>query len=70
MARNPKRWWWKARTQWGGNIDGQRHLLGPDKEDAQSRFHELMSDPNRRVPSNTVASITGLFSGVDAEKQG
>ncbi|MFV1967589.1 MAG: phage integrase SAM-like domain-containing protein, partial [Pirellulaceae bacterium] len=49
MARTPKPWFWKARKQWCVTIDGQRHMLGPEKKAADTRFHELMADPKERV---------------------
>ena len=48
MARRPEPWWWKERQAWFVTIDGVRHSLGPDEDDARQRFHELMAEPRKR----------------------
>jgi len=42
MPRPPQPWYWKARKSWFVTISGIRHNLGPDKVDAEDRFHQLM----------------------------
>ena len=42
MSRPPKPWYWNARDSWFVTINGTRHNLGPDKEDAEDQFHQLM----------------------------
>lgn len=61
MARRARPWFWEQRGQWAVTIDGERHLLGPDKDAAVTEFHRLMSDPNRNVPSDAVAAIIDKF---------
>ncbi|MFZ1932418.1 MAG: tyrosine-type recombinase/integrase [Thermoguttaceae bacterium] len=62
MARRPEPWWWKKRQAWFVTIDGARHNLGPDEDDARQRFHELMAEPRkRRVGSNSVVAICDAF---------
>ena len=61
MARRPKPRWWSQGGEWCVTIDGQRHRLGPDKEQAERLFHELMARPEKGMPSGSVASIIDLF---------
>jgi integrase len=61
MGRRARPWFWTQRNEWCVTIDGERYLLGPDKDAAETKFHELMADPNRNVPSNTLVSIIELF---------
>ena len=62
MARNPKPWWRKDRRCWFVTIDGVRHNLGPNREFAFQRFHELMAAPKRKmVASDSVLAIIDAF---------
>ena len=62
MARTPKPWFWKKRGAWFVTIDGCRHNLGPDKDDAIQLFHELMAKPQKRaVSSDSVLGIIDAF---------
>lgn len=62
MARIPKPWFWKARKAWYVTIDGTRHPLGDDKEQAYARFHQMMANPTRRkVRGDSVVSLCDLF---------
>ena len=63
MARTPKPWWRKDRQCWCVTIDGRRHSLGPDREAAFQRFHQLMSRPReqRTVQIDSVAGIVDAF---------
>jgi integrase len=46
MGRKSKGpWWWKERNEYGIYIRGKRHPLGPDKAEAERRWHELMAAP-------------------------
>lgn len=54
MSRDPKPWFRKDRDAWFVTINGRRFNLGPDREGAHTRFHELMlnhgvDDPYRDV---------------------
>jgi len=49
MERRPKPWFRKGRG-WFVTIDGRQVPLGPEKEAAYRRFHELMAEPKR--PTN------------------
>ncbi|MFW6114627.1 MAG: hypothetical protein ACOC7K_02705 [bacterium] len=61
MARRPKPWFRKGRG-WFVQIEGKQHNLGPDKEQAFQRFHELMSRPEApRVSEQHVAALLDLF---------
>jgi integrase len=42
MPRQPKPWYRKDRDAWFVTINGRRFNLGPDKQAAYIRFHELM----------------------------
>ena len=62
MARRPKPWFWKARRSWFVTLDGKRHNLGPDKETAHDRFHQLMSEPRKRsIRTDSVVAIIDAF---------
>jgi integrase len=62
MARRPEPWWWKERQAWFVTIDGVRHSLGRDEEDARQRFHELMAEPRKRpVSSNSVVAVCDAY---------
>ena len=68
MARRPKPWWWKPRGCWFVQIAGQRHNLGPNRNEAMRAL------PRADGPT-TPASCRGEFcpgycrciSGMDAE---
>lgn len=62
MARRPKPWFWKARRSWFVTLDGKRHNLGPDKEAAHDRFHQLMSEPRKRtIRTDSVLAVIDAF---------
>ena len=42
MPRDPKPWFRKDRDAWFVTINGRRYNLGPDRNAAHDRFHELM----------------------------
>ena len=42
MPRDPKPWYRQDRDAWFVTINGRRFNLGPDREAAHARFHELM----------------------------
>ncbi len=60
MARQNKPWYWKARGEWYVKINGKRHRLGPDKDEAFRQFHELMSKPADISPGS-VAELIDKF---------
>jgi len=45
MPRPNKPWLWAARGEWYVKIDKVRHRLGPDKDTAFRKFHDLMMQP-------------------------
>lgn len=62
MARAPKPWLWKSRRSWFVTIDGIRHRLADDKEEAETKFHKMMADPARRkIRGDSLLSIFDLF---------
>jgi hypothetical protein len=42
MSRDPKPWFRSDRDAWFVTISGRRFNLGPEREAAHKRFHELM----------------------------
>ena len=65
MSRTPKPWYRKERKSWFVTVHGQRHNLGPDRQTAFQRFHELMaapkSIPQKSVQTETVVSIIDSY---------
>lgn len=55
MARTPKPWFREDRNAYFVTIRGVRHNLGPDKDEADRRFHELMA----ARPDAPLAAPTG-----------
>jgi hypothetical protein len=61
MARPPKPWWNEDRGEYNVNIRGERHRLGPDKEEAERKFHELMAKPvEAPVKPDAVVAVTSM----------
>jgi len=58
MPRPQKIWYWKKRKEWYIEIDGVRHRLGPDKKEAELKFHTLKADP---APKVNIGSLEELF---------
>jgi integrase len=61
MPRPNKPWYWKARGEWCVKIDGKRRRLGPDKDEAFRKFHELMAKPREAIVVGSVAEIIEAF---------
>jgi len=61
MKKFPKPWFRPQRGVWYVTLDGKQHNLGPDKDEAFQRYHELMSKPRERVLTDSVASICDSF---------
>jgi integrase len=60
MPRDPKPWYRQDRDAWFVTINGRRFNLGPDREAAHTRFHELMLNAGDDRPLNGV-SMFRLF---------
>ena len=59
MARSPKPWFREDRGEYFVTVRGARHRLGPDKAEADRRFHALMAaDPTALPP----AAVPGMPS--------
>ena len=58
MPRPQKIWYWKKRKEWYVEIEGVRHRLGPDKKEAELKFHTLKADP---APKVNLGSLEELF---------
>ena len=64
MPRSNKIWFWEARNEWCVKINKVRHRLGPDKAEAERRFHELKAAPEvtpTPAKSDAVAVIIDEF---------
>ena len=62
MPRPNKIWYWKSRKEWCVKINGVRHRLGPDKKEAQKRFHQLMGqDEPQYIATDSVAVVLDAF---------
>lgn len=62
MARRPRPWFWKARQGWYVTINGERHDLGSEKDEAYERFYVLMGQPRKRaVRSDALAVLVDAF---------
>lgn len=61
MPRDPKPWYRQDRDAWFVTINGRRFNLGPDREAAHKRFHELMlaGGDDRQLDS---VSVRRLFA--------
>lgn len=62
MKKFPKPWLRPSRGVWYVTLDGKQINLGPDKEAAFTRYHELMARPREKsLPSDHVATIADHF---------
>ncbi len=62
MARTPKPWYRKDRKSWFVTIDGKRHNLGNDREQAFKRYHELMIQPKApKISYDSLALMVDTF---------
>jgi integrase len=61
MPRTSGLWWWKQADHYCATIRRKRHRLGKDKDAAEKKFHKLMSEPDDRVPPDTLVAIIDLF---------
>ena len=65
MARRPKPWYWKARKTWCVYHKGEQTLLGPDRDKAFQRYHEIMAKPEadcHPIDGGAVAASSTIFS--------
>jgi hypothetical protein len=64
-GRPPKPWFRSARNCWCVCLNGTQHNLGPDRERAFTRFHELLASEPRYglIRNDTELSIIGTESG-------
>jgi len=62
MPHFPKPFFKKARGVWYVEINRKQIKLGPDREEAFRRYHELMTKPpERHVPSESLAALIDAF---------
>jgi integrase len=58
----PKPWYRPNRGVWYVTIDGRQHNLGPDREEAARRYHELMARPQpKKVAAGSVVAVIDAF---------
>lgn len=70
MARPNKPWYWKARKGWYVKIEGTRYPLGPDRDEAFRRYHELMAKgPEQAKPTKSKYINEVLQAFLDWTKQ-
>jgi hypothetical protein len=62
MARSAKPWFRRDRKAWFVTIDGVRHNLGPDKNEAFRKFHTLMQQQKHSGPARS----RSFFATADA----
>ena len=62
MPHFPKPFFKKSRRSWYVEIDRKQIKLGPDREAAFCRYHELMAQPHERVvPSESLAALADSY---------
>ena len=61
MPRQNKVWYWKARKQWCVKINGKRHMLGPDNEEAERKFHAMKANPEKEIAKNSLLEALDAF---------
>ena len=58
----PKPWYRPSRGVWYVTIDGVQHNLGPNKEEAARRYHDLMGQPRpKKVAADSVVALIDAF---------
>jgi integrase len=60
MSRDPKPWFRSDRDAWCVTINGRRFNLGPDRDAAFKRFHELMLNGGEEKPDGSI-TLFSLF---------
>jgi hypothetical protein len=60
MSRDSKPWFRAGRDAWFVTINGRRFNLGPDRDAAHKRFHELMLNGGDERSDGSI-SIFSLF---------
>ena len=62
MKKFPKPWYRPSRGVWYVTIDGKQHNLGPNRDEAFRRYHELMARPaSRKVSGDSVLGLIDAF---------
>lgn len=67
MGRRNEPWYWEARRKWYIKIDGKRHCLGPDEDEAQRKFHAIKAktpaeiEQARKLESITEDSVASIL---------
>jgi integrase len=62
MKKFPKPWFRPTRGLWYVTIDGHQHNLGPNRDEAFRRYHEMMARPERRrVAANSLLAVIDAF---------
>jgi hypothetical protein len=50
-------------------IDGKRIMLGPDKEEAERKFHEMKAKPKQATPQNSLLDALDALLGWTSENR-
>jgi len=62
MPEKPIRpWYRKSRKCWFVCLHGKQHNLGPDKDEAHRKFHELLASQPKTASDGSVASLLDAF---------
>jgi integrase len=61
MPRDPKPWFRSDRDAWFVTINGRRYNLGPERDAAHDRFHELMLNGGEGDGANGAVTVFALF---------
>ena len=62
MPHFPKPFFKKSRSVWYVEIDRHQHNLGPDRDEAFRRYHQIMGQPReRKVSAESLAAIADTF---------
>ncbi len=68
MPRDPKPWFRKDRDAWFVTINGRRYNLGPERDAAHDRFHELMLTGGEEQGGNGAVTVFELLA-IDGARQ-
>jgi integrase len=62
MAHFPKPYFRKSRQLWYVQIDGREHKLGPDRDEAFRRYHQLMAEPpEQKIAADRLTELIDRF---------
>ena len=65
MPRPHKIWWWEQKGEYCVTIRGTRHRLGPERDEAERQFHELLAKPPEEMPVDPQSVIAVMDTYLD-----